>query len=335
MLRFVLGFLFLASCSTVKNGGDNSYLYYPTTSYSQESLKEIAPNVIETLKRDPSVGKVDQLFDPKLPDIKRVAIVVFESVLQVTREGLSKEDRVYLSDQGKQLLTEKMLSIWEQTLPTVIPELDYVKASKIKKIKSLEQYGSLEKDFVLSNKTTIDPDDIFYLKKGKLTTMNAVMNPRGMRDVSALLVPASELMSGPKWSEHQKHYLNDIAKELKLDAVIVVMTEVDWTSSRMDKNSGEHTPEAMNISLSTSVLVPFTRYEERLSLVGIKEAPKHTVCFRTYKSKVSFSISITVPKEEQTFSHIEKEVLNPMLKTYTDLTIMTADQMGEDIKKTY
>src|SRR5690606_32370507 len=143
--------------------------------------------------------------------LKRVGIVIFESMIQPTRGGLAGNDLVYLSEAGKQLLTEKLLSVWEEVFGIVAPRLDYVSLNTIKKAPSFNKYGAAEKDYVLSSRAALAPDDIFFLNAGRKTTTTTLLNPRGARDMSFVLVPATELMSGPKWSEHQKHFLNDVS----------------------------------------------------------------------------------------------------------------------------
>lgn len=335
MLRIILGLLFLTACSTIKNGGEGAYLYEPQVEYAVDDLKAKASELVETKQRDPQVGKLDELFAPKMPDLKKIGIVVFESIIQETRNGLSNEDKIYLSAQGKQLLTERFLNIWEETIKVLGPELTLVSVGQIKKSKRAQQYGSEQEDFIKAKRSALAPDDIFFLKKGKITPMETLINPRGMRDVSMLLVPAAELMGGPKWSEHNKHYLNELAQEFELDAVIVMISKVNWTTARMDKHSGEHIAESIHYKLETSVLVPLSRYHERLALIGKNEKPNNTIAYRSYETKVSIPASLSIPESEESFEKVESALLNPMLKTYRDLSIMTIGQIINDLKKTF
>ena len=122
MLRLIILGVVVTSCSmgVTKKGGNDPYVYLPSEEYTEGMLKELAPKVVTTLKRDPKSGSFKDLFSNKQSPIKRVGVVIFESMIQNSLTGLATEDRVYLSDQGKQLLTEKLLSVWEQSFPIVL-----------------------------------------------------------------------------------------------------------------------------------------------------------------------------------------------------------------------
>ncbi|MGE3611595.1 MAG: hypothetical protein AB7I27_18535 [Bacteriovoracaceae bacterium] len=337
MLRIIFGLLFLTSCSlgTISNGGDRTYVYDAHKDYSFEDLAKLAPQVVRVSKRNPPVGQFDQLFDPKLGALKRVGIIVFETVIQPTRGGLAENNLIYLSAAGKQLLTEKMLSIWEQSFPMIGPDIKYISTKKIKNSKALHSYGSEVQDHIQSLHTQIDPDDIFYRPKGKLTTEYTTLSPRGMQDVSLMLVPAAELMMGPKWSEHQKHFVNDVSKELKLDAVIVVLSEINWTAEHVDKHSGEFIPEQMVLKIHASTLIPIKQYLSRLNQLKMNDERAVNICFGNYESEMKFPIKISVTENEQNFNTIEKEILLPMQKVYKDLAQMTIFSLTQDLRKTF
>jgi hypothetical protein len=335
MLRFVILVVFFSACSsTVKKGGEKTYAYQLSADYSREQLKEMAPEMITTLSREPQVGKLKDLFSKGQPPIKRIGVVVFESMIQNSLSGLASEDRVYLSDQGKQVLTEQLLSVWEEAFPILDPTIDYVPTLKIKRAKDFTQYGTDVTDYVIAKRNVLAPDDVFFLQKGMKISSKIFHSPRGMRDVSFLLVPATELMSGPKWSEQNKHFINDVAKDLNLDAVIIVQSGLKWTKEATNKNSGEITPEEIQVGIKASILVPLTRYHERLKHSGESATPNHTMSYRTYESLVKFPVDLSVSKEEETFETAMKNVISPALKGYRDLTFMTIDRMISDIQKT-
>lgn len=337
MLRLLFGFLILSSCSmgTVKTGGEKTYVYDLKSEYTSEDMRELAPKVVTTSYREPPVGKLAELFGPDQAPLKRVGIIIFESHIQPTRGGLAESNQVYLSEQGKQLLTEKFLSIWEQSIMIIEPTLDYVYTGKMKKAPAFHKYGMPVEDYIKSKRTSLAPDDIFFVEKGKKTTSTTILNPRDMRDMSFVLVPANELMSGPKWSEHNKHFLNDVSKELNLDAMIIVMSEVSWTAAHTDKHSGEVHPEEIKTKIKTSTLIPLHRYHERLEKIKRNEKPGVTVSYRAYESELKVPVLISLPEESKNFETIEAELLSPMLKTYKDLTQMTIMQITEDLKKTW
>lgn len=337
MLRLLLTLVFISSCSmgTIKSGGERTYLYDVPSEYTLEDLTELSSKVVTTLKRDPRVGKLDDLFGPGQKPIKRIGIVIFESQIQPTRGGLAGSDLVYMSEPGKQLLTEKLLTVWEQSIGVLEPRLDYVSTNKMKKSPSFHKYGQAEKDYVKSSRSSLAPDDIFFLEAGRKTTTTTVVNPRGMRDMSFVLVPATEMMSGPKWSEHNKHFLNDVSKDLKLDALLIVMSELSWTSAHTDKHTGVVFPEEIVVKIKASTLVPLHLYHERLEQLKINEKPNVTLAYRAYESEIKIPAFLSVPEESKNFEMIEIEILSPALKTYKDLSQMTLMRILEDVKKTW
>lgn len=338
MFRFLVGLLLLSSCSlgVIQSGGEKIYVYDVKKEYTVEDLRELAPQVITTSSRDPQKGKLEDLFSKRQPPIKRIGILVFETTLQPTRSGLSNEDKVFLSAQGKQLLTEKLLTIWEQSFGVLAENVEYVPVAKVKKSKAYNEDGMTVTDHILSKRDSLAPDDIFFLPPGKKTAIPTVLNPRGMRDLSLALVPASELMAGPKFSEHAKHTLNSTAKELNLDAMLIIMSEISWTAAHIDKHSGESFSDNAIIRLSVTTAVPLSKYQERLKNLGEKrDLPNTTLSYRFYESKIKIPVEISVPEAQQNFDHIERSILTPSLKTYNDLTHMMQLRILEDIRKTH
>lgn len=337
MLRIFLLLIILTSCSmgTIKSGGDRSYAYDGKRDYTIADLKEISPQLIETSMREPRVGKLQDLFGEKQAPLKRVGIIVFETRIQPTYDGIAGKNQIYLSEAGKQIMTENLLRIWEESFKVLSPEVEFVPTAKIKKAKSFHQYGFLENDFVKAKRSNLAPDDIFFLESGRKTTTKTVLNPRGMQDVSFLLVPATELMGGPKWSEHNKHFLNDLAKELNLDAAIIVMSDLAWTAAHTDKHSGEFIPEEFKLKINASTLVSLSSYHQRLANINIKDLPGVTLCYRNYRSELKIPAVISAADDSKNFDTIEKELLTPMLKTYKDMSQMTLMRITDDLKKTW
>lgn len=338
MLRIIFSVLLLSACSVgvTSKGGKKAYRYQPNENYKLADLREVAPSIVSTSFRNPPVSTLDQIFAPALPDIKRIGIIVFESNIQETRSGLASESGiVYPNASGKQLMTEKFHSIWEEALPLVFPEGDYVKSSVMKKSLAMHRSGAEVEDYIKSGRTNLDPDDIVFLEKGKATPTATVLNPRGMRDYSFVLVPASDLMGGPKWSEHHKHMLNEVVKELKLDAALIIMSTVSWNAVQKDPLTGESLPEQMQIKIKASTIIPFSRYHQRLKAIGIKEQPQVSVNYRTHEAMLTIPIKISPEGEEQDFSHIQNNIIDPLFRTYRDLAIMTMVSMSEDWKKTF
>jgi hypothetical protein len=339
MLRLIFGLFFLTACSlgTVKTGGDKPFTYDPHRQYTATELAELSPLVVTTAKKNPPVGKIDELFAPNLPDIKRIGIVVFETQLQPVLGGLSGKDKVYLSDQGRQLMTEMLFQIWTESLPLLKEQkFSFVPLNELKKTKSFSLYGQEVEDQIKSDRYRLAPDDIFFIPPGKTISSALTTNPRGMRDLSLLMVPASELMSGPKFSEHAKYFINDVMKELQLDAVLVIKSEIFWTSGRVEKNTGNVIPEELVIDVTSSTLISFSQYHDRLKASGLKDfSSKVNVCFRSYKGKINLPIHLPSDEEDQSFNVIEKNLLNPLMKSYKDLSQMMMDQILSDLESTH
>lgn len=337
MLRILISALLLTSCSlgTKTKGGKKDFYYQAGEDYKLEKLSELAPRIIETSQRNPPVGTLDELFSKERPDILRVGIIVFETQIQDTRSGLaSDEGKIYPTASGKQIMTEKFLSIWEEALPIVDPELNYVSSAEVKASKSLHRAGAEVEDHPKSSRTELSVDDIVYLEKGKATAMATILNPRGMRDFSFVLVPATELMNGPKWSEHQKHMLNEVVKELKLDAALVIMTEASWQAAHKEKLTGDHKPSELKVKITASTLIPFSKYHERLEASDRSNAPQVNVAYRTYKGMLTAPVSLDAADEEKTYATIQEKLIGPLFATYRDLALMTMLQMKADWEKT-
>ncbi len=328
--------LLVFSCANhvTQSGGNHTYHYDPEKHYQAEDLRELSQKVVMTSRRDPPQGTLRELFKNGKTSLKRVGIVVFESEIQPTRSGLAGEDKVYVSEAGKQLITEKLLSIWDEVFKLEAKDIEYVPISRIKKSTELPKFGMSVEDLILSKRESLGPDDIFFLAKGKKTTLKTVLNPRGFRDLSLLLVPAHELMSGPKWSEHQKHFVNDLSKELNLDAVIIIFSKLNWTAARVDKHSGEFFNDRLNVHSTASVLVPLSKYRESSLKLGLKDPPNVTLCFGTYASQLQMELNLNDGLKNN-FDKIESKILNPMFKSYTDMTVMMINRLSDDLQGTF
>lgn len=337
MLRILSALLILTSCSmgTIESGGTKPYVYDVASDYDSKELQYLSDKIVMTSFREPPVAKLDELFRTGQQPLKRIGIVVFESEIQPTRGGLAGNDLVYMSEAGKQIMTENFLRIWEQSLKLIAPQINFVSAAEIRKSRAFHEYGLAENDYINSRRSILAPDDIFFLESGKKTTTVTTVNPRGMRDMSFMLVPAYELMGGPKWSEHNKQFLNDVSKELRLDALFVVSSQVSWTAAHTDKHSGDFIPEEIKVKLKSSILVPLHSYHKRLEKLKRQETPSVTVCYRAYEAELKVPALISVPEESKNFDTIEKEIISPMYKTYKDLTQMELIRIEHDLIKTW
>lgn len=331
--------LILCSCAfgVKESGGDGLYIYRPELAHSSEELAKNAHEYVKTSMKDPSVGKMEELFAPGMPAIKRIGIISFEALIQPTYGGVAPENSVFLSASGKQLMVESFLKVWEQSLGVLGKDFSFIKTVKIDNAKTSQQYGTDVTDHIKVNRSHYMPDDIFYLNKGKLTTYTALVNPRKMRDLSLLLVPAYELMGGPKFSDAQKHYVNELCKELKLDGVLVIFNDVEWSVKGVDKYSdNKDIPEEAKIKISASLVLPFSNYHHRLDLMKYKgEKPQQSITYRDYKTSVRIPLTLSVAEEEKNLTTIEKNLLTPVMDVYVQLTQMIISELSDDMKKTY
>jgi hypothetical protein len=323
MLRYILPFLILTSCSLNKvDGGEKSYVY-KSQDYDLAVLKDMAPDLIRTSRRDPPEAPLKKLFSKKMPDLNRIGIIVFESKIQETRSGLSNsEGKFFPTAAGKQILTEKFLRIWEEAFPIIDPVASYVPVKNIIAAKSYSHYGQEPDDYVKSSLDEFQIQDFPYLPKGKKTTIDTVMSPRGMRDFSLLLVPAADLMGGAKWSEHQKLMVNDVAKELGLDALLIIMSQASWTGS------------FLRTKIEGTIVIPASQYRDRL--LTLKKSPVRgvTLSYRNYVGEIISPIQLQEATDEWDMDQLEQFLLTPLFRTYRDLSLMMMIQMKKDLDET-
>jgi len=258
-----------------------------------------------------------------MPDLTRIGIIVFESKIQDTRSGLSSsEGKFYPTPAGKQILTEKFLRIWEEAFPIIDPQASFIPVAKIIQAKSYPHCGQDADDYVKSPQEELSVQEIPYLPTGKKTSMNTIISPRGMRDFSLLLVPAAELMGGAKWSEHQKLMVSDVARELNLDALLVIMNEASWTGS------------FLRTKIEGTIVIPAGQYRDRLLSLK-KSAPKPiTVSYRNYSGEVITPVQLTEASEDWGMKEIERALLSPLFRSYRDLSLMMMIQMKKDLDET-
>jgi hypothetical protein len=158
--------------------------------------------------------------------------------------------------------------------------------------------------------------------------------PANYQDVSILFIPATEMMIGPKPVEHQKHWVNDICKELDLDAVLLVSSEASWTQGGKDKRTQEVIPEDMEVAVGAAILYPLRSYNLAMKELNRKEPslPK-SIPVASYTTKVTVPVTLTVPEAEQTFETIEKNVLAPFFGTYQALSALIIDRINTDLRQ--
>jgi len=323
-MKTLIIFLFLSSCAFFekKSGGEHLYRYDAKKDYSAQELSSLTEDMVVKTVREPMIGGMDLLQDKKFP-IKKLGIIVFESEVQPTRGGLSDKNKVYLSSAGKQIVTENFLKIWEEKFGESLT----VSTKTLSENSSYQSYGSAQEDFSHFKQSVLFEEDIFLLESGKKTSSDTVISPRWMRDYSLVYIPAYDLLKGPKWNEHQRHMIQEVCRDLDLDAVLVIKSDLDWKVEATDKRSGEHTSDLLKVKIGASVLIPYGKFHERLNSRGISEKPLVNTVFANYEIDYSTPISLS-----SDFVSIEESLLKPMMKIYGDLAQILMIKIKSDLK---
>src|SRR5690606_33212156 len=160
-------------------------------------------DVVTSYQRDPRQLTWEEAF-PSKKAIKSTSTLSFETIIQPTRSGISGSDKVYLSPKGKQLLTEKLLSVWEEAYTTVVnDETNYLHMRKIFDDFSIHsQYGTGVKNYGGTFQEGLEKEDVFLAERGKRLSALALFQPHFSRVLPLLLVPGNQLFGGPRGNEY-------------------------------------------------------------------------------------------------------------------------------------
>lgn len=338
-ISLLVSFLALISaCGHVRtNGGQADFDPQLYTSLAPNEHTLYAQIVIKREERDPEGMTLEELRHSKSGRINRVGLILFETQFQPSRTGLAVGRNVYLSPRGKQVLAEEAWRFWDQGLRNRSKYIgvSWMTRKELEASLSFRSYGSEQKDFVLTRQHKMNEDDAFWKSGGEEIPMESLVLPSRQQNVSILFIPATEMMMGPKMSEHQKHWVNDICKANSLDAVLLVSSSASWAQGGKDKRSGEVIPEEMKIDIQSSLLYPFSKYHQAAALVkGLDLLPKKNVPLATYTVKTKVPVNITIPVEEQNFANIEKNILVPFRATYQALSALMIERVIQDLYDT-
>lgn len=336
MLRFLF-LLILTSCTLGSSqfGGKKTYQYNSAYEYSSQELFTISRDMVTTYKRDPRQIPWEKVFSKKYP-IKKVSTFSFETIIQPTRSALAGYDRVYLSPKGKQILTEKLLGVWEEVFTTVgTPEVSYVGMRDIfNDLELHSKYGLGVKDYGGTYQSSLESDDIFYKEKGKSLSSLALFQPSFARDLSLLLVPGYQLFGGPRGNEFQKYYLAETISKFSLDALFSVMTEIDWQSSRVDKITQQSLQQKAIIKLKVTPVISYKEFSKRLEENGYKvESNIPNLNWGVYESTIDIAVDLDKITKDTSLEEIESILLRPIFKTYTDMCVMISQRIAHDFKR--
>lgn len=333
MLR-VTFLLLLTSCTlgSSKFGGKRPYQYDPAHSYQSEDLLDLADETITSYKRSPRELKWEEAFSKKYP-IKTSSTFNFETIIQSTRSAIAGADKVYLSPKGKQLLTEKLLLIWEDVFSAVAaPEMNYIHLKELSNDQKLHgQYGSPVKDYGGHLQDGLEGDDIFFKEKGKSLSSLSLFQPHFARDFSLLLVPGHQLFAAPRGNEFQKYYLAEVIEKFKLDTAFSIMVEIDWQSSRVDKITQQSMHQKAVIKFKLTPMMSYKLLQLRLKELG-KKVPNNisNLNWASYEGVMDIPVDLSQINEKSSLEEIDALLLRPLLKSYTDMCVMMAQRITKD-----
>lgn len=337
MLR-IFFLLLLTSCTlgSSKYGGKRAYQYQADYLYQSEELMSLSRDTIISYKRNPRQMKWEEAFTKKHP-IKAVSTFSFETIIQPTRSGVAGWDKVYLSPKGKQILTDKLLNIWEDVFVALIgPQMEYLPMKDLYKNKEglHIKYGSSVKDYGGRFQEGLEGDDIFVKEKGKSLSSLALFQPSFSRDLSLLLVPGHQLFGGPRGNNFQKYYLAELMDEFKLNALYSIITEIDWQSSRVDKITQKSLHQKAIIKFKLTPMLSYKYLALRLKELG-RDVPSDlpNLNFASYEGALEIPVDLNSLSSSSTVEEIDAVLLRPILKSYTDMCVMMAERVSEDFKK--
>ena len=335
-------FLFLllvVSCAhqIVSDGGQAEFDYDFFKNMAPEERLTYAQTVVKRERRNPEGVDLDQLSEYKFTKISRIGVVLFETQIKASRSGLASDRNVYLSETGKQNLTEAFYRYFDFELKKLsrTMALDWIQKEELEASNSFRSYGSVYKDFMMNRSKKLSDLDVFWKKGGERIPETSLVMPANMQDVSLMYVPSYELLGGAKPSQHQHHWVNEICKELKLDALVVVSIGADWNRGGVDKRSKEAIPEIMKINVKATTLYPWSTHHRILELQKRSSNQKLNMPLASYSTQVSLPVKITLNESEETFENAMKNVIYPLNVHTEALLSLVAQRMIADIYQTY
>lgn len=330
-MKFILSLLLLAACAhkVRQDGGSANFDVEAYSALSPAEIPAYAQTVVLRQERDPDRVTLQEIKNSSEGQIKRAAILVFETEIQPSRSGLATDQNVYLSPRGKQILTEELMRHWEKELKRVSSKTTWLKRSELLKSKAYRSGGFTMEDLILRRGDQLSEEDAFWKSRGQAIPETSLVVPRNYQDVSMVFVPATQLMNGPKPTQHQHHWVNDVCRELKLDAVLLVYTGAEWRQEQIDKKTNEKLAEELKVKMDVSLIYPFSTYHT----VGARKMenglPKLNIPLATYTVKAARPIKIT--GVEPTLSKANTQVLNPYRQTVEALSSLVIERLATDL----
>jgi hypothetical protein len=305
-------------------------------SLSPQDLPTYAQTVVKRETRDPEGVKLSRFRQHPAGQIRKIGLVIFETEFQPSRSGLASDRNIYLSVRGKQILTQQLWSMWDRELRRLSNgSVTWSTRDQLIGAKSFASAGSTETDYVLKDWGRLTEEDVFWKNPGQKIPTDSLVQPANYRDLGLVLVPAYEMMGGPKPSQHQHHWVNDLCKELELDAVLLVSLGAEWRRGGVDKRSKAVIPEEMKIRAQASIVYPWSRYHTIGESLGEKNLPKLNIPLASYGVQVSVPVKITLPDGQENFSAAFANIIGPMRSTSTRISSLLMERIISDLHQTH
>jgi hypothetical protein len=330
--------LFVISCAhKVKtDGGTSKYDPSVYETLSPADLMTYAQTVVKREERSPDNVSLSQIRKSAEGEIRRAALVVFETEIQPSRSGLASDRNVYLSARGKQLLAEELWRHWDRHLRELTSgAVEWVKRKELIESKAYRTAGSVENNFYLEERAQLSDQDVVWREPGKRIAEETLLLPAGMQDLSMVLIPAQDLMGGAKPSQHQHHWVNDLCKELNVDAVVLVHIASEWRRGSVDKRTQEKIAEEMKLKLRATTLYPWKTYHTVGEGLGKTNLQKLNVPLASYEAETKLPLQITMPESEETFESAMNNVINPVRTHLARLSGLVQERVTSDIRQTH
>ncbi|MBY0516981.1 MAG: hypothetical protein K2P81_08745 [Bacteriovoracaceae bacterium] len=331
--------MFFYSCAhkIIADGGQAPFEKEKYEQLSPSDLATYAQTVVKKEQRDPDSMSLKEFTKTSEGEIRKIGLLIVESEIQPSRSGLATERSVYLSPRGKQLLTEELYHSFFQHLKALSPKktLHFLKSADLFLSSSYRSAGSPSNDYILATNAHLTGEDVFWRLPGKNIPEATILTPRGFQDMSMIMIPAYDLIGGAKPNQHQFHWVNDVCKEMGLDAIVVLHMDASWTRGSIDKRSKEVIPEEMKMSLRGSVIYPWGKFHQAVEAKGEKSLSKLNIPLAAYSIETRFPITLTVEESAETFESAENNIINPLRATFTSFASLMSSRMMTDILATH
>jgi hypothetical protein len=332
-LFYALLFL-LISCSAHerKIGGEE---VYKGENITVENKQELADKTVKITFRDSPRDYQMKAFRHPHGSLKRIGFMFFETIIQSTRDGLSHEENYFFTNHAKQLITEDLYKRWISRLEKLNPELKFIKVEdEFIKNKTFSSYTEDFLDYSTKLGDTLLADDIQYLVKGKTTSMNNLMMPRKFKDLSLMSAPLATFLGDTKPSDYHKYWINDVATELNLDAILVVFSQLEWNRTSPDAlDPKKINPEGAKLKIESTISIPYKRFQKILISSGFNpDINPGSVAFRKYESKAFIDLKIEKPNiGENSQDAFYRLIGNRVFNAYDSMTDLILSKMETDL----